>query len=173
MYSYCFRCFFAAPHACVCAYTYTYANSTHVCPLLKSSNSAAIKLARLARERGIPVSLDAEKDRPHLRELVPLCDYLVTNAHFPMAFTGSQTTEEGMAALLGLEGGHAKMVCTTLGAEGSMVMGRAADLKKDAETAALLPLATSLSSVTCSRTGGASLSSFFGLVWSLGLPSPL
>lgn len=122
------------------------------------TTSAAIKLAKLARARGIPVALDAEKDRPHLRELVPLCDYLVTNTQFPKAFTGSASTEEGMAALLQLEGGHAKMICTTLGAKGSMVMGRTADLAAMGQgdvDAASLPLATSTATYTCPRTGGA------------------
>jgi sugar/nucleoside kinase (ribokinase family) len=119
-------------------------------------HSAAIKLAKLARARGIPVSLDAEKDRPHLRDLVPLCDFLVTNTHFPKAFTGSATTEEGMAALLGLDGGHAKMICTTLGAKGSMVMGRVADLRAMGRgDEGALPLATSTSPYACPRTGGA------------------
>ena len=55
--------------------------SCHMC-------RAAIKLAKLAREKGIPIMLDAEKDRPHLRTLVPLCDYITTNTVFPKEFTG-------------------------------------------------------------------------------------
>ena len=119
---------------------------------------AAIKLAQLARERNIPVMLDAEKDRPHLKELVPLCDFLATNTAFPQTFTGSATTEEGMAALLRL--GHAKLVFTTLGAQGSMVMGSAEAVqgreegsKSPASTA--LPLATHTSGYTCPGTGAA------------------
>lgn len=122
---------------------------------------AAIKLAKLARERNIPVMLDAEKDRPHLSELVPLCDYLATNTAFPKAFTGAATTEEGMAALLKL--GHAKLICTTLGAKGSMVMGR----KEDVDAAAAgggkkvatseLPLATETSAYTPPTAGGGSM----------------
>ncbi len=106
--------------------------------------------------------MDAEKDRPHLRELVPLCDYLVTNTQFPKLFTGRATTEDGMAALLQLEGGHAKMICTTLGARGSMVMGRAADLEAmgrgeggwEGAVAGSLPLATTTAAFPCPRTGG-------------------
>ena len=122
------------------------------------THRAAIKLAKLARARGIPISLDAEKNRPHLRALVPLCDYLVTNTHFPRLFTGAASTEEGMAALLQLEGGHAQMVWTTLGAEGSMVMARAEALaargQGDPADAAALPLATATAPYTCPRTGG-------------------
>lgn len=119
--------------------------------------SAAIKLAKLARERGIPVMLDAEKDRPHLRTLVPLCDYLCTNTAFPRDFTGSATTEEGMAALLTQEGGHAKMITTTLGSKGSMVMARKEDLSAMATTAPVvkgLPLSTTVQGYTCGKTGG-------------------
>ena len=114
---------------------------------------AAIKLARLARERGIPVMLDAEKDRPHLKELVPLCDYLATNTAFPKTFTGATSTEEGMAALLGL--GKAKLIFTTLGAEGSMVMGRSEDMQRGRkgegkeEGKWTMPLAMQESTYTC------------------------
>lgn len=38
--------------------------------------------------RDIPVILDAEKDRPHLKDLLPLADYIICNRHFPEAFTG-------------------------------------------------------------------------------------
>lgn len=38
--------------------------------------------------RGIPVIIDAEKDRPHLKDLLPLADYIICNRHFPEAFTG-------------------------------------------------------------------------------------
>lgn len=38
--------------------------------------------------RGIPVVLDAEKDRPHMKDLLPLADYVICNRTFPLAFTG-------------------------------------------------------------------------------------
>jgi sugar/nucleoside kinase (ribokinase family) len=115
---------------------------------------AAIKLARLARKRNIPVMLDAEKDRPHLKELVPLCDYLATNTAFPKTFTGAKSTEEGMAALLHL--GNAKLIFTTLGAEGSMVMGRSEDMVrggKEGGKEGSLPLAMQESTYTCPVKG--------------------
>jgi len=119
---------------------------------------AAIKLALLARERNIPVMLDAEKDRPHLKELVPLCDFLATNTAFPKTFTGAKSTEEGMAALLGL--GKAKLIFTTLGAEGSMVMGRPEDMQRGGkeseggrEEGLSLPLAMQESTYVCPVKG--------------------
>lgn len=32
--------------------------------------------------------LDAEKDRPFLKDLLPLADYIICNRNFPQAFTG-------------------------------------------------------------------------------------
>lgn len=32
--------------------------------------------------------LDAEKDRPFLKDLLPLADYVICNRNFPQAFTG-------------------------------------------------------------------------------------
>lgn len=44
--------------------------------------------SKLENCRGVPVILDAEKDRPHLKDLLPLADYIICNRHFPEAFTG-------------------------------------------------------------------------------------
>lgn len=42
----------------------------------------------VATSRGIPVVVDAEKDRPHFKELLPLADCVICNRSFPQAFTG-------------------------------------------------------------------------------------
>lgn len=47
----------------------------------------AVKLARAAAEAGVPTSIDAEKDRPHLGELLANIDYIFTNKHFAKAYT--------------------------------------------------------------------------------------
>lgn len=61
-----------------------------------------------------------------------------------------------MVALL--EGGEAKIVVTTLGAQGSMVMGRKEELeavvKGGVEGKPELLLATSISTYTCPQTQG-------------------
>lgn len=44
---------------------------------------AAIALAAAARQKGVPVLVEAERVRPHLERLLPLADYVVTSAHFP------------------------------------------------------------------------------------------
>ncbi|CAM9277647.1 unnamed protein product [Ectocarpus fasciculatus] len=84
---------------------------------------AAIALAKLANQRGVPVVLDAEKDRPFLKDLLPLADYVICNRNFPQAFTGSSDGHEDAIREL-LEQGRARLVVTTLGAEGCIVVTR-------------------------------------------------
>jgi sugar/nucleoside kinase (ribokinase family) len=79
-----------------------------------------VTLAQLARSHNIPVVLDCEKDRPHFRDLLPLADYLVCNSGFAQSYMQCDNRLEGMAALLRL--GTAKLVVSTLGAEGSVLM---------------------------------------------------
>lgn len=50
---------------------------------------AAVALARKANEAGVPVSVDLEKFRPHLQDLIPLCDLVFTNKHFPRIYCNS------------------------------------------------------------------------------------
>ncbi|CAM9098744.1 unnamed protein product [Laminaria digitata] len=83
---------------------------------------AAIALATLANERGIPVIIDAEKDRPYLKDLLPLADFIICNRHFPEAFTGSTGHEAAIRKLL--DQGRARLVATTLGADGCIVVSR-------------------------------------------------
>ena len=47
---------------------------------------AGVALAHFANERKILVTIDLEKDRPHLKELLPLCHLLFTNANFPAEY---------------------------------------------------------------------------------------
>ncbi len=55
--------------------------------------------------------------------LLPLADYVFTNSRYPMIFSpGSESLLHGMAALL--EQGRARLVVTTLGEEGSVLMRR-------------------------------------------------
>ena len=34
--------------------------------------------------------LDAEKDRPFMKDLLPLADYIICNRNFPLSFAGSR-----------------------------------------------------------------------------------
>lgn len=103
--------------------------------------AAALELARLATARSIPVSLDAEKNRPpHFDALVRLCDILFTNERFPALYLGDTSTisaegsgelqeqrdEEAVLALFALPGGlRAHTVVMSLGARGALLVSRA------------------------------------------------
>eukprot|EP00752_Nemacystus_decipiens_P008271 g7395.t2 len=84
--------------------------------------TAAIALAKLANERGVPVILDAEKDRPFMKELIPLADFIICNRNFPLTYARSVGHERAIRELL--EQGRARLVATTLGAEGCMIVTR-------------------------------------------------
>ena len=44
---------------------------------------AAIKLAKCAKQRHIPILVEAERLRPNLEALLLLADFVVTSKHFP------------------------------------------------------------------------------------------
>ena len=44
---------------------------------------AACHIARKAKEHKICMSIDAEKMKPHMENLLPMCDIIFTNEHFP------------------------------------------------------------------------------------------
>ncbi len=77
--------------------------------------AAAIVAACWAREAGVCVSLDANRPRPRLDELLPLVDVLVTSATFPAAYTGRDDLAQAMRALQAL---GPETVVVTLGAQG-------------------------------------------------------
>jgi len=90
---------------------------------------AAITLAQMANEKGIPVSLDAEKDRPFLDELITKADYLFTNSKYPFIYAEKhqgqeqKSTEDAMRTVLESLP-RLKAVVTTMGAEGSVAVMR-------------------------------------------------
>ena len=43
----------------------------------------ATEVAAAARRRGVKVLVEAERVRPHLEDLLPLADYVVTSKHYP------------------------------------------------------------------------------------------
>ncbi|CAN0026701.1 unnamed protein product [Pylaiella littoralis] len=88
---------------------------------------AAVVLATYANQRNIPVVLDAEKDRPFLRDLLPLADFIICNRNFPQAFTGRFVAGHEAAIQELLEQGRARLVATTLGADGCIVVTRDAE----------------------------------------------
>jgi sugar/nucleoside kinase (ribokinase family) len=46
------------------------------------STEAAVKLAKLAKEKSIVCSIDIERERPFLNELIPLMDYIITTENY-------------------------------------------------------------------------------------------
>lgn len=64
--------------------------------------AGATAAARHARRAGTLVSLDAERIRPGVADLVPLVDYLVTSHDFPRAFTGREDDRAALEALADL-----------------------------------------------------------------------
>jgi sulfofructose kinase len=60
---------------------------------------AAIQAARWAREAGLQVCFDGNHPRPDLEELLPLVNWLVVAAPFPVAYTGLSHPEAARALL--------------------------------------------------------------------------
>jgi ribokinase len=81
--------------------------------------TASLALARVARERGLPVIMDAGTLRAGSRELVPLCTDVVSSAVFAPAFAGCGDLP---TALRALRAAGPERVALTLGAAGVMYL---------------------------------------------------
>ncbi len=81
---------------------------------------ASARAAEVARERGVPVVLDAETVKDGTEELVENTDLLVASSRFPQLFTGATDPREGLRALLGA---GPSFVAMTLGKDGAIGMG--------------------------------------------------
>jgi ribokinase len=79
---------------------------------------AAIAAAQWVHEAGGVVVLDANRTRPRLDELLPWVDVLITNAHFPTAYTGEPVLEQAARSLLSKT--RAGLVVSTLGERGCL-----------------------------------------------------
>jgi len=80
---------------------------------------AAARAAAVARERGIPVVLDAETVKEGTKELVANTDLLVASSRFPKLFTGAADLREGLRGLLAA---GPSFVAMTLGKGGAIAM---------------------------------------------------
>jgi len=80
--------------------------------------SAAITAAQWMHEAGGTVVLDANRPRPRLDELLPRVDVLITNGHFPAAYTGEPVLERAAHQLLLRT--RARLVVSTLGERGCL-----------------------------------------------------
>lgn len=88
---------------------------------------AAVQVAKYANEKGIPVVLDVEKERPFIRDLIPLAEVIITNDAFPSIFLPGEEKLKGMKALL--EQGVCRMVISTEGSKGSVLLRRKGEEK--------------------------------------------
>jgi sugar/nucleoside kinase (ribokinase family) len=92
--------------------------------------AAAAQAARYARAHGIPTVLDVERVRPGIADLLQNADVIIASREFPTALTGSDDPGVAIAAI-GREFG-ASIVCTTLGAEGSLAWSQGREFRTPA-----------------------------------------
>ncbi|HXH06550.1 MAG TPA: PfkB family carbohydrate kinase [Vicinamibacterales bacterium] len=81
--------------------------------------AAAIRAARLARERGLPVTSDIDRVSDRTEELVRAVTVPIFAEHVPAALTGLSDPE---LALRKLRSRHPGLLCVTLGARGAMAL---------------------------------------------------
>jgi sugar/nucleoside kinase (ribokinase family) len=86
----------------------------------------ALVVAAAARTAGVPVLVEAERLRPNLEDLLMLADYVVTSKHFPQDWSGEPELADALLVTLARLP-QAKMLITTLGARGSVLLERSDD----------------------------------------------
>jgi sugar/nucleoside kinase (ribokinase family) len=79
---------------------------------------AAARAASIARAAGALTVIDVEKVRPAIQALLRQIDVIIASEAFPSAMTGRSGTGEALAALA--DEFDARVVCVTLGREGSL-----------------------------------------------------
>ena len=82
-------------------------------------DTAAVEhAARIAREHGIPVTVDVDTIYPGFDRVLPLVDYLIASSEFPPRWT---RIEDPFAALAAIQDEHGMLVAAmTLGAHGAL-----------------------------------------------------
>ncbi|MDH4027518.1 MAG: sugar kinase [Nitrospirota bacterium] len=83
---------------------------------------ASIHAARKARERNIPVMLDAGSVREGMSELAGLCDYVVCSEEFAKQLTGGPVYPDHAKAMERMRSFSAKAATITLGDKGSITV---------------------------------------------------
>ena len=81
--------------------------------------AAATYAARYARAAKVPTVIDVEKVRPGIGELLQQIDVIVAAQDFPTALTGYEEIGRALDAMAA-EFPSARLVCVTLGGEGSL-----------------------------------------------------
>ena len=85
---------------------------------------AALVVAKRARDLKIPVLVEGERLRASLNDLLALGDIIVTSKTFPSEFTGLEEQAQAIAETFSRHP-LAKMMITTLGSKGSVMLVRA------------------------------------------------
>jgi sulfofructose kinase len=80
--------------------------------------AAVAKAARLARENGIPVSLDIDTIYPGFDQVLPFVDYLVASTEFPERWTGERDSFRALETLQNRCG--VRVAAMTLGQFGAL-----------------------------------------------------
>ncbi|MCK4547502.1 MAG: ribokinase [Candidatus Eisenbacteria sp.] len=81
--------------------------------------AGAIAAARIAKEEGIPVLVDAGTPDDRIEELLSLVDYAVTSHSFPEKLTGIGNREKALEAIRAY---GPKVAVTTMGPEGALAL---------------------------------------------------
>jgi len=86
---------------------------------------AAARAAWIARDRGVPVLLDAESVKEGTDEVVSRTDLLVASSRFPALFTGIADGEAALRRILSL---GPRLAAMTLGREGALAVTAGGDV---------------------------------------------
>lgn len=81
---------------------------------------AAIHGAKLCREAGVTVSLDAGGRYPGIENLLPLVDYLIPSEEFALGFTGMEDAPGAARRLMDLF--HPRLIVITQGKAGGLIL---------------------------------------------------
>jgi len=79
---------------------------------------AVERAARIARDHGIPVTVDVDTIYPGFDRVLPLVDYLIASSEFPRRWTGIDDPRSALAAIQSQYG--MLVAAMTLGAEGAL-----------------------------------------------------
>ena len=81
---------------------------------------AVERAARIAREAGMPVTVDVDTIYPGFERVLPLVDYLIASSEFPVNWTGDSDPFKALEAIEREYG--MRMAAMTLGAHGALAL---------------------------------------------------
>ena len=81
---------------------------------------AVERAARIAREAGMPVTVDVDTIYPGFERVLPLVDYLIASSEFPVNWTGDSDPFKALEAIQREYG--MRMAAMTLGAHGALAL---------------------------------------------------